>query len=339
MPKKRKWGIIPDKGSENMTLFESLKMFPKIDLHIDYFGSIPKTTVENLTNDFLSEEIEDTIDYNSLKDYSDYKKIVTKVLTSLKNIEIATSDLIEKLKKDNIIYAEIFLNLDLFTKKLKKRDIILTILNVIKNSNLAINLVLELESKITKEEMYENLNILYEFYHKGINGLYFAKNKQENIDSYQALFDKFIKDNIDYIIPLDSKLTNQNKEIYYNAKRIIYNIFELPSDNFLKLIKDNEIILEFPITYQGSYHIYDELKNHFVYDLYKENIIISFTTVDMTILDTDLLNEYCKLFNIFPFNLHDLVNINLNILNKLNINDTIKNDLINEFREKANELL
>ena len=59
----------------------------------------------------------------------------------------------------------------------------------------------------------------------------------------------------------------------------------------------------------------------------------------MTILDTDLLNEYCKLFNIFPFNLHDLVNINLNILNKLNINDTIKNDLINEFREKANELL
>ena len=111
-----------------MTLFESLKMFPKIDLHIDYFGSIPKTTIENLTNDFLSEEIEDTIDYNSLKDYSDYKKIVTKVLTSLKNIEIATSDLIEKLKKDNIIYAEIFLNLDLFTKKLKKRDIILTIL-------------------------------------------------------------------------------------------------------------------------------------------------------------------------------------------------------------------
>ena len=107
--------------------------------------------------------------------------------------------------------------------------------------------------------------------------------------------------------------------------------------NWIKI--GNSYFLEFPITYQGSYHIYDELKNHFVYDLYKENVIISFTTVDMTILDTDLLNEYCKLFNIFPFNLHDLVNINLNILNKLNINDTIKNDLINEFREKANELL
>ena len=124
-----------------MTLFESLKMFPKIDIHIDYFGSILKTTIEKLSNDFLSEEIEDTIDFNSLKDYSDYKSIVSKVLVNLKNIEIATTDLIEKLKKDNVMYGEIFINLDLFSKKLKKKDIILSILKVIKNSNLKVALI------------------------------------------------------------------------------------------------------------------------------------------------------------------------------------------------------
>ena len=322
-----------------MTLFESLKMFPKIDIHIDYFGSILKTTIEKLSNDFLSEEIEDTIDFNSLKDYSDYKSIVSKVLVNLKNIEIATTDLIEKLKKDNVMYGEIFINLDLFSKKLKKKDIILTILKSIKNSNLNLNLVLEIESRITKEEMFDDLNILYEFYNKGINGVYFKKNKQETFDMYQALFDKFIKDEINYIVLLDSKLTNKNKEIYYNAKRIIYNLFEEPIDNFFNIIKNNEIILEFPITYQGTYHIYDELKNHFVYNLFKENVIVSFTTIDMTILDTDLLNEYCILFNVFPFNLHDLVNINLNILNKLNVSLEIKNNLISDFKEKANEIL
>ena len=322
-----------------MTLFESLKMFPKIDIHIDYFGSILKTTIEKLSNDFLSEEIEDTIDFNSLKDYGDYKSIVSCVLINLPNIETATKEFIEKLKKDNVIYSEIFLNLDLFSKNLKKKEIILTILKVIKDSNLNINLVLEIESKITKEEMLADLNILYEFYNKGINGVYFKKNKQETFDMYQALFDKFIKDEIDYIVLLDSKLTNQNKEIYYNAKRIIYNLFEEPTDNFFNIIKDNEIVLEFPITYQGTYHIYDELKKHFVYNLFKENVIVCFTTIDMTILDTDLLNEYCILFNVFPFNLHDLVNINLNILNKLNISDSIKNNLISDFKEKANLLL
>ena len=96
--------------------------------------------------------------------------------------------------------------------------------------------------------------------------------------------------------------------------------------------------MEFSVTYQSYFNLYDELSNHFVYDLYKENLKITFTTWDMTLLDTDLLNEYCKLFNVFPFNLHDLVTITLNILSKLNVKDDIKNKLMNEFREKANEL-
>ncbi len=321
-----------------MTLFEQLKLFPKLDLHIDYFGSIQKNSILKLTN-MLDEKIEDVIDYTSLKNYDNYKEIVAKALNTLERIEVATTDLIKKLKNDNLIYGEIFLNLDLFSKSLKKRDLVLTILKVIKNSNLNLNLVLQLESSITKEEMYEDLNILYEFYNKGINGVYFNKTKQENLDSYQALFDKFMKDQIPYIVCLDSKLTNQNKEIYYNAKRIIYNIMEIPHDNFLNVILNNNIILEFPLTYQSSYNIYDSLENHFVHDLYKNLVSVTFTTIDMTILDTDILNEYCKLFNVFPFNLHDLVNINLNILNKLNVKDKIKNDLIADFKEKANELL
>ena len=58
----------------------------------------------------------------------------------------------------------------------------------------------------------------------------------------------------------------------------------------------------------------------------------------MTLLDTNLLNEYCKLFNVFPFNLHDLINLSMEILSKLNISDEIKNNLIMEFKEKANLL-
>ena len=323
-----------------MTLFEGLKLFPKVDLHIDFFGSIEKTTIYELTkNEISQEEIEDVVEFDSLKNYDNYKKLVSKNLNSLEKIEIATKDLISKLKSDNLIYGEIFLNLDLFIKNLNKQDIIKTILKVIKKSDLKLNLILEIDSSIDKESMYNNLNILYEYYKKGITGVYFKKTKQENLDSYKALFDKFIKDDIDYIVLLDSKLTNQNKEIYYNAKRIIYNIFEIPNESFLNLIRENEIILEFPSTSQNYFNLYDDLSNHFVYDLYKENIKIAFTTIDMTILDTDLLNEYCKLFNVFPFNLHDLTIITLNILNKLNIKDDIKNNLIDDFKELANELL
>ena len=59
----------------------------------------------------------------------------------------------------------------------------------------------------------------------------------------------------------------------------------------------------------------------------------------MTPLDTDLLNEYCKLFNVFPFNLHDLVNMNINLLNNINVSVDVRNNLIDYLKEKANELL
>ena len=323
-----------------MTLFEGLKLFPKVDLHIDFFGSITKDTIYSLAGDSVKpNELEEILEFDSLKNYDNSKIYVSNLLTDLGKIEIATTDLIKKLKNDNLIYGEIFLNLDLFLNKLNKQDIIKTIFKVIKKSCLNLNIVLEIDSFISKEEMYNNLDILYTYYKKGITGVYFKKAKQENLDSYKALFDKFLKDDINYIVLLDSKITNQNKEIFYNAKRIIYNVFEMPSDNFLNIIRDNEIILEIPITYQNYFNLYDDLSNHFVYDLYKENVKVIFTTIDMMILDTDLLNEYCKLFNVFPFSLHDLVVITLNILNKLNINDSVKNELIDDFKEKANELL
>ena len=322
-----------------MTLFEQLKLFPKVDLHIDFLGSMTKETISKLTNSEMTrEEIDDILDFDSLRDYDTSKNIAIKLLNSLENIKIAANDLIEKLKNDNLIYAEIFLNLNLFNKDLNRKEILKTLLKVFKESNIKINLVLEINSNLDKDTLYLNLELLYEYYNKGINGVYFKKEKQENLDSYKALFDKFLKDKIPYIVLLDSRLTNQNKEIYYNASRIIYNLIEKPDDNFLNIIRDQEIVLEIPITYQSYFNLYDNLSNHFIYLLYKENVKLAIATIDMTALDTDLLNEYCKLFNVFPFNLHDLVNINLGILNKLNVSDEVKNNLIVEFKEKANEL-
>lgn len=323
-----------------MTLFEGLKLLPKVDAHIDFLGSIPKETIFKLTkNDTSREEVEEIVDFDSLKNYNNVKKLSLSLLNNYKNIEIALTDLIEKLKKDNLIYGELFLNLNSFLDNLDKKEILKTCLKVIKKEEFNLNIVLELDSNLSKEEMYTTLNLLYEFYNKGISGVFFKKAKLENFETYKALFDKFVKDDIKYIIVLDSKITTQNKEIFAGASRIICNVLMKPDPFFLEMVKQNNIILEFPITYQSYFNIYDTLENYFVYDLFKENVLLTFTTIDMTSLDTDLLNEYCKLFNVFPFTLHDLIVITLNALNQMNISLELKNKLIEEFKEKANELL
>ena len=323
-----------------MTLFESLKSLPKVDMHIDFLGSIPLETIYKLSKNKTSrEEVEDIIDFESLKDYDNSKELVISLLNNYKNIEIALEDLIEKLKNDNILYGELFINLNKFLNNLEREKILNVFLSIIEKSDINLNIVLEIDSNLTKEDMYKTLNLLYSYYNKGISGVFFKKEKLENFETYKALFDKFVKDNIDYIIVLDSKITMQNKDIFYNAKRIIYNIMNEPEQTILEVVKENNILLEFPITYQNYFHIYDNLENYFVYDLFKSNVLLTFTTIDMTSLDTDLLNEYCKLFNVFPFSLHDLVIITINVLNHINVSVELKNKLIEEFKEKANELL
>jgi len=323
-----------------MALFESLKQFPKIDLHIDYFGSITKDTIYELTKTRDSKDsLDELLEFDSLTNYNNSKELVKKILNNYDNIKIATNNLLIKLQNDNLLYGEIFINLDSFMVNLDKNVIIKMILDLIKEKNMNINIVLEVESNITKDNLYDDLNILYEYYNKGINGIYFKKNKLDNLDTFKSLFDRFNKDGINYIILMDSKVNSQNKDIYYNASRIIYNLNEMPDEILKENIIKNNIILEEAISYQNYFNVYDDIKNHIIYDLYKENIMISFVTIDMTSSDTDLLNEYCKVFNVFPFSLHDLVVINLNILNNINVSLELKNNLISEFRTKANELL
>ncbi len=320
-----------------MALFEGLKAFPKVDLHVDFFGSIPKNTIYKLTKN-TQEEVDSIVEFDSLKDYDNSKELVRSLLNSYDKIELALNELIDSLKQDNIIYSEIFVNLDFFIKKLDKKEILKRIITIIKKET-NYNIVLEIESGLTKEMLYEDLNLLYEYYRKGVSGVYFKKNKLDSLESFKALFDKFLKDDIKYIVLLDSKLTNQNKEIYYHASRIIYNVMEMPDSTFIDQIRSESILLEFALTYQNYFHLYEDLSSHIVYDLFKDNLPICFTTVDRTALDTDLLNEYCKLFNVFPFSLHSLVVITLNILNQINLDTDLKNTLITDFKEKANELL
>ena len=52
-----------------MTLFEQLKLFPKVDLHINFLGSIMKTTISKLNSLKMSSlELDDILDFDSLKD-------------------------------------------------------------------------------------------------------------------------------------------------------------------------------------------------------------------------------------------------------------------------------
>lgn len=319
-----------------MILFEQLKNIPKVDLHINLTSSISTDLVYELNEFDNIIDVEDSMIEKNYLDYYNSLDLPIKTLSNKKNITLAINNLIDKLENDNVIYAELFLDLFLYNNKLKHKMVIDTILSIINERNYKMNLVLVLSSKFDKDTNIKLLDLLDSYYNKGINGVYFYKDKMDNIIDYQYIFDRLKKNNIPYILDLNTKITSVDYEIYNNANRIIYSLPNIENEIITKY-RTNNIMIEFPISSLMEKNVISNLKEYIIFLLYKDNYNITLSTRDMTTLDTDLINEYCKLFNNLPFLINDLVKILINNIN--NINDSRKNEILELFSKEVNDIL
>ena len=100
-----------------------------------------------------------------------------------------------------------------------------------------------------------------------------------------------------------------------------------------------DIMLEFAITRFYENNIFSDYKDYFIYDLIRDNVKLTIVSQDMTTLNTDIINEWCILFNNYPLILHDLIKIIGHNISKANISEEEKNKIINEFKDKSNLVL
>jgi len=320
-----------------MISFEKLKSIPKVDLHINFLSSITTNLAFDLDDDLSIDEVIDMSTFKRINETDKCLELPIKLLSNAKCIKQAVIDLIERLKKNNVIYSELFLDLPLYNKNICLNKLIEILLKVIKECEYDLQLVLCVSDKFTKEENLSVLNSFNKYYGNGVNGIYVKKDKVTNLNDYVYLFDKLIKNKIPYIIPFDSKITNQNREIYASASRIEY-LFDEINDEILDLAFNNNITLEFSISklleLNYNFNIYE-----FIYKLIKDNYQVVINSGDMTLLNTDIINEYCLLFNNCDLTLLEMVKLLINNVNKLNIDDTMRERLLINLREKSNEIL
>ena len=321
-----------------MTLFEQIKNIPKVDMHINLTSSISTDLAFDLSDDVNIVDIIDTMQEKNSLEYVNALKLPIKILKKDKNVVLAINDLIDRLIINNVIYGELFLDLPLYNKKVNEESLLNLILDVVKNRGCHLNVVLVLDSQREKEENLHTLEIFEKYYGQGVNGISFHKDKMANLNDYQYVFDRLIKNNYPYILNYNSKVTNQDYEIYCNARRIIYSL-NYQDMEFLDEVRSHDIMLEFGITRFYENNIIHEFKDYFIYDLIKDNLLVTIVSMDMTALNTDIINEWCLMFNNYSISLHEMIKIINNSLMKVNIDDKLKNELIDEFKEKSNLVL
>ena len=321
-----------------MTLFEQIKMIPKVDMHINLTSSISTDLAFDLSGDENMAEIIAKMQEKNPLEYVNALKLPVKILKTGKNIILAVNDLIDRLISNNVIYGELFLDLSLYNHRMDIEKLIDLVLSVINERNINLQLVLVASSKLEKEENLHILELFEKYYDKGVNGIYFAKDKMDNLANYMYLFDRLIKNNYPYIVNMNSKTTSGDRDIYLHARRVIYAL-DSRDDGIISELMENNILLEFAITRFYENNLFSDYSNYFIYDLIKDNVKLTITSVDMTALNTDIINEWCLLFNNYPFVLHDMLKIINNSLTKANIDDIKREQLICEFKDKSSLIL
>ena len=321
-----------------MTLFEQIKAVPKVDVHINLTSSISTDLAFDLSLDTNMAEIISRMQEKNNLEYVNALKLPVKILKTGKNVVLAINDLIDRLISNNVIYGELFLDIGLYNSKIDLEKVLNLILSVIEERKINLQVVLVISSKFEKEENLHILELFEKYYGKGVNGIYFSKDKMDNLVDYSYLFDRLNRNNYPYIINMNSKMTREDREIYLHAKRVIYAL-DTRDDTIIDELMANDVMLEFAVTRFYENNLFSEFSNYFIYDLIKDNVKLTITSVDMTTLNTDIINEWCLLFNNYPLVLHDMLKIINYNLGKINIDSDAKNKLIEEFVNKSNLIL
>ena len=320
-----------------MTLFEQIKAIPKVDMHINFTSSISTDLAFDLSDEENMAEIIAKMQEKNPMEYVNALKLPVKILKTNKNIILAVNDLIDRLISNNVIYGELFLDLPLYNHHIDIEKLLDLVLSVIKEREINLQVVLVASSKLEKEENLHILEVFEKYYGNGVNGIYFSKDKMDNLVDYMYLFDRLKDNNYPYILNMNTKVTSIDYDIYLNAKRIIYS--QDTRDPIIDELRENDILLEFGLTRFFENNLFSDYKDYFIYDLIKDNVKLTITSMDMTTLNTDIINEWCLLFNNYSLVLHDMIKIINNSLLKANISDEEREKLINEFRDKSNLIL
>lgn len=321
-----------------MTLFEQIKAMPKVDMHINLTSSISTDLAFDLSDDTNMAEIISKMQEKNALEYVNALKLPVKILKTGKNIILAINDLIDKLISNNVIYGELFLDLTLYNHRIDMEKVLNLILSVIIDRKMDLQVVLVASSKCEKEENLRILELFEKYYGKGVNGIYFSKDKMDNLANHMYLFDRLIRNNYSYIINMNSKITREEKEIYLHAKRVIYSL-DTKDESIISELMANDVMLEFAVTRFYENNLFSDYKDYFIYDLIKDNIKLTIVSADMTTLNTDIINEWCLLFNNYPLVLHDMLKVIGYNLSKVNVDIETRNRLIEEFKSKSNLIL
>ena len=308
-----------------------LKKLPKVELHIHLDGSVRLDTASELTGKSIEEVKNLMIAKEECRDLNEYLtkfNLANEVMQSQKNLTRIAKELVEDLKKDNVIYAEVrFAPLFHIKKGLTEEEVIEAVLLGLQDEELRVNLILCMMRQFSFEDNLKTIELASKYLDKGVVAIDLAGAEAlYPTASFKRLFQITKDKNIPFTIHAgeadgkDSILS----AISFGTKRIGHGVKCIEDNITLDLIKKNNITLEVCPTSNIQTNVFKSYHNHPIRKLYDMDILVTINVDNMTVSNINLTKEYEKLVQNFNFTLKDFKKMNINAINASFLNDELK---------------
>ena len=319
-----------------------IQSFPKIELHLHLDGSVRVDTACELSGLSIDKVKSMMIAPKKCRDLNDYLQkfsLPNEIMQTKDNLVRIAKELVEDLKKDNVIYAEVRFAPLLHTKKgLSLEEVIESVLLGLKDASLRVNLILCMMRQFDFIDNLKTIDLASKYLNQGVVAIDLAGDeKSYPTSNFKELFKIANDKNIPFTIhagEADGK-NSLLTAIEFGAKRIGHGVRCIEDEKLLDLIYKNNIALEICPTSNIQTNTFKNYQDHPIKKLYDKNLLVTINTDNRTVSNITLTEEYVKLIKQFHFTLEDLKKMNINAVRSAFLPNDLKEKyvkVINSFK-------
>ena len=314
---------------------EKIKQLKKVELHLHLDGSVNIETIAKMSNKSIDELKLEMIACDKCENLSEYLTkfdVPISYMQSKENLSLIAKELVDYLEEQNVIYAEIRFAPMFHTKEgLIYEEVVESVLEGLnKNTSVKTNLILCMMRGMPKEENIKTIEVAYKYLDKGVCAVDLAGAEDKYpLSDYIDLFNIVKEKKIPFTIHAgeNGNYKEIDLAISLGAVRIGHGIHAIDSEETMKLLKENNILLEICPTSNVQTNSISKYIEHPIYDFYKNGIKVCINTDNKTVSNISLNEEYMKLYDIFKFDIDDYKKMNMYAIDNSFLSDKEKDKL------------
>lgn len=311
---------------------------PKVELHLHLDGSL---NIQDISNKYQINinELKDKMivneDCTSLNDYLTKFDYPISIMQTKEELTTAIVNLLNTLKKQNIIYSEIRFAPQLHTNKgLTQDEVVKTVIDGMNQVNTKSNLILcFMRGSNNMDLNYETLEVARKYFGHGVCAVDLAGAEAlYSTDNYEELFKKTKEYDIPFTIHAGEADGPESirSAIKFGASRIGHGIRAIEDSKLIEELINKNITLEICPTSNIQTGICTNYSNHPIEKLYRMGVKTTINTDNMTVSNITLSKEYDNIITNTNLTIDDIYQMNINAINSSFISEEEKEELLNQ---------